>query len=293
MNLNDRILYLGPSEGGLVQNRVYRWLGDSWEMLIPPTESNRQNASYYVEANGDVTEGAPDAVFSFAQIRSLVASSIFANLIGAKNIILNTDGSIQSENYVPGISGFIIYADGRAEFNEMTVRNSIFLNGDIISGPLVLRSEEVMGQEYNFPSGTVYEGIQWSGGTNIQVSVRGYFGERPIIYVMERLTEYINVTYPSWASGAFNFVQRTREAVVTYEDGTTENAWSWYREWYSHATTPQIHLYETYTNTRSTKDLRFRFVTHGSKTFKLIGLSETRPTEPNIVYKSGGILRIS
>lgn len=165
MNINDRILYLGPTEGVLVQNRVYRWLGDSWEMLLPPTESNRQNAFYYLEANGDVTDVAPEAVFSLAQVRSLVASSIFANLIGAKNIILNADGSIQSEDYVPGVSVFIIRADGYAEFNDGKFRGRIEANSGILNNITILENALFQG---NISSGPLIVSAQAADDTPLK-----------------------------------------------------------------------------------------------------------------------------
>jgi len=144
MNFGDRILYVGIQEGTWTPNRVYVWDRDNiWIMLAPPTETNRQNANYYLEANGDVTEGAPEAVFSLAQIRSLVASSIFANLIGAKQIFINTDGFIQSDATDPatGRPLFLIKADGFMEaigatFERIRITGDSHFEGDIISGQI-------------------------------------------------------------------------------------------------------------------------------------------------------------
>jgi len=140
-----------------ITGRVYQWNGVQWFMIPPPTETNRQNADLYLTATSDATEGAPEAIFSFAQIRSLVASSIFANLVGAKNIIVNANGSIQSEDWIPGERGFIIRANGSAEFNDIRLRGHVdadtgFLQhihigslatfeGSIHSGPLIASNE--------------------------------------------------------------------------------------------------------------------------------------------------------
>jgi hypothetical protein len=100
-----------------------------WSPLLPPTETDRQNASKYLLATSDVTDGAPNAVFSFAQIRSLVASAIFTKLLGAGEIELNNEygggGRIYSSNFVSGVSGWQITFDGKAEFNDITLRNNI------------------------------------------------------------------------------------------------------------------------------------------------------------------------
>ena len=125
-----------------IKGRVYQWdsIGMRWYMLPPPDETNRQNAAFYLLATSDMTEGAPEAVFSFAQIRSLVASSIFADLIGAKNIVINTDGSIESDGFFSytdatpqrPAKGFRIRANGEAEFNDAVFRGS--LSGRLMNG---------------------------------------------------------------------------------------------------------------------------------------------------------------
>lgn len=150
MNLGDRILYTGNQEG-LVTNRVYRWLGGSWELLNPPTATNRENAWYYLEANGDVTEGAPSEVFSFAQIASLVSSAIFAQFVGAVDIELiekvingvTKYGSIRSGNYLEGQRGFKINYNGDTEFNNGIFRGilaatQINITGTVNSGTAYL-----------------------------------------------------------------------------------------------------------------------------------------------------------
>lgn len=47
----------------------------------------------------------------------------FANqILGGQNKLIRS--SIQSPNYVPGVSGWAIFKDGSAEFNNMTVRGT-------------------------------------------------------------------------------------------------------------------------------------------------------------------------
>jgi hypothetical protein len=152
MNANDRILYIGTTQGVWIPNRVYRWLGSGWEMLDPPTEDNRQNANHYLEANGDVTEGAPDAVFSFAQIRSIVTSGIFSRFMGAVDIELiemeingkKRVGEIRSSNFVSQAdatpqkpaAGFRIRYNGDCEFNNGNFRGHIEADSGSFSGEL-------------------------------------------------------------------------------------------------------------------------------------------------------------
>jgi hypothetical protein len=152
MNVNDRILYIGISQGTWIPNRVYRWLDSGWEMLEPPTEDDRQNANHYLEANGDVTEGVPDAVFSFAQIASIVYSSIFSKFMGAVDIELiemeingkKRVGEIRSSNFVSQAdatpqkpaAGFRIRYNGDCEFNNGNFRGHIEADSGSFSGEL-------------------------------------------------------------------------------------------------------------------------------------------------------------
>jgi len=152
MNVNDRILFTGTADGW-TKDRVYRWTGEVWEMLEPPDEEHRQNAFYYLEANGDVTDGAPEAVFSLAQVRSLVASSIFATLIGAKEIIINQDGFIKSYNYAEEVSGFKVNAEGQVEFNNGKFR------GELEVGALSILKTNPISMDLYFPNNTTAETI--------------------------------------------------------------------------------------------------------------------------------------
>jgi hypothetical protein len=129
----DWVTYKGETLGMWLTNKVYRWTGIQWVMLQPPSETNRENANYYLEANGYITEGAPEAVFSFAQVRSLVASSIFTNLIGAKQIIINEGGFIQSEatDPVTGEPLFLLKADGFMKLIGLIAEGGEFYNINI------------------------------------------------------------------------------------------------------------------------------------------------------------------
>jgi len=66
-------------------------------------------------------------------IRSLVASSIFATLIGAKEIALTNPGFIKSDNFDPAVpdgerDGFIVKSNGEAEFNNLKLRGVLDAN---------------------------------------------------------------------------------------------------------------------------------------------------------------------
>jgi len=132
---------LVPKGTPWITGRVYQWdkIGKAWYMLPPPDNSNRQNAAFYLLATSDLTEGAPNAVFSFAQIRSLVANDMFADLMDSFEFVLSKRldhngnerfGSIRSDNYGTNDEqgkpqGFIIRHNGDAEFNNGTFRGEL------------------------------------------------------------------------------------------------------------------------------------------------------------------------
>jgi len=118
MNLGDWVLYLGADEAGWRDGYCYRWNG-VWSE-IPMSET-----APYMAALADITSGRPNGAFSNLFVNRLFVNALIANMIGAKNIVVNTNGSIQSENYTAGVSGFIIRANGTAEFNDITLRNNI------------------------------------------------------------------------------------------------------------------------------------------------------------------------
>jgi len=48
---------------------------------------------------------------------------------------------IESQNYMPNVSGFQIKSDGNAEFNDVRIRGSAIFDSEIFSGPLYLSKE--------------------------------------------------------------------------------------------------------------------------------------------------------
>ena len=150
MNTGDWVMYIGTDRPGWTQNRVHQWTGSVWIMIPPPTESNRENAAMYLAATSEVTQGAPEAVFSFAQIRSLLADSLFAVLVRSNEFVLseyddghlgNRKGAIQSSVFrshdeaTPQnpATGFRIQHDGNAEFIGVKVIDAI-VNGTLVAG---------------------------------------------------------------------------------------------------------------------------------------------------------------
>jgi hypothetical protein len=98
----------------------------------------------YVENGFITTAKIGTAQVTSANIYDLTASKITAGTITGKEIIIDTDnddplnpvlGTIRSDNYVTGTSGWIIKSDGSAEFRNATIRGSLNAN-DITTGTL-------------------------------------------------------------------------------------------------------------------------------------------------------------
>lgn len=107
MNAGDYIIYKGVTNGFWQSARMYQWNGREWEFLII-----KENRGKYLDGINDLTDVVLDGVFGNAFIQTLVAE------IFSKNLIIKSGGSIRSENYIEGASGFIIKGDGYAEFNN-------------------------------------------------------------------------------------------------------------------------------------------------------------------------------
>ena len=76
--------------------------------------------------------------FTSQEIESLSVAQLTAGTITAKEIVLATSGGvlakIRSSNYVAGVSGWQVDSDGNAEFNNVTVRGTIYATAGTIGG---------------------------------------------------------------------------------------------------------------------------------------------------------------
>jgi hypothetical protein len=135
MNDLDWVLFMGAADW--THARLYRWNGkvSLWTALEPA-----QNTLEYMEALRDITDGAPDGIFSNVFCQVLFAQQAAINTLASKVITLLEGGSIQSRDYTPGVNGFSINYDGNAEFNNINIINKAFFSGDIVSGPLELNN---------------------------------------------------------------------------------------------------------------------------------------------------------
>jgi hypothetical protein len=194
-------MYMGTTKtvNGILweEGKMYQFdgIGKTWTSLAFPTKDNRQNASKYIEGTSDLTKGAPQAVFSQAQIGSAVLDSLFTALMNSQEIELQEvtgpdgivrKGILKSSNYSSiNKTGFKIDTNGDAEFNDAILRGIIealggyfkdisgenmHIKGGVIDvGPLHISSMETG----NTPD------VPWEGTKKVTDFVNDYIPENP------------------------------------------------------------------------------------------------------------------
>jgi len=266
---------------------VYRWTGSAWEMLSFPDVNDGRNALYYLEALGDTTNNAPNAVFNNAQIRSIVASSIFADLIGAKQIIVSQNGYIRSAETDPITRKplLLINKDGieaiNALFKDIRILGDSYFEGDIYSGPLELNSRNPSNiQNVNvWNVGTSYQNFyNYITSLPLRTPVDGMFDTVPFTF-FERKVGIKNETLFAFYDKDWHGVNIPGGRPLTLDGVTTNsiiNMTNNYGNWVNLAYTIQIGFYNP-----------------SGRTIKLNNLPRNEPTLVGALWvDSAGFLRI-
>lgn len=148
----DELPSSGMVEGDVVflktDKKLYRYTGTAWTAAVAAgdlvgTLPNGAIAANYIVA-GMISAGAvnathvgtnqiiasaaniADAVITDAKIASLSASKIVAGTIDSQIVkVKGASGSVQSDNYAAGSTGFKIAGDGTAEFNDVSIRGRL------------------------------------------------------------------------------------------------------------------------------------------------------------------------
>lgn len=119
------------------------------------------NGSYWLANNpakdAQVNWGVPGVGdwLNFGTVFSMIATGLLLteNAIITKNLTLGTVGSsvgiIQSANYVAGVSGFLIRADGYAEFNDVLIRGKISTTSEKFNSADTTRTMPQIGHAYH------------------------------------------------------------------------------------------------------------------------------------------------
>jgi hypothetical protein len=150
MNDLDWVLFMGTADW--TKARLYKWHEAEkwWEMLDPA-----QNTLDYMGALNDITEGAPDGIFSVVFCRLLFAqqaaiATLESQLIQVQNAIFGGERFTKSEDSVvdngADKTGFLLGANGKllatsGEFNNVKITGDSLFEGRLSSGPLLINQD--------------------------------------------------------------------------------------------------------------------------------------------------------
>jgi len=138
---------------------VYQWNGVSWQERSPANYS-----ALYISCFKDGLE-APELTqdmgwFGAVFAGLIVAQNAFIENLAAQVITLRNTGLIKSDNYIPGLSGFILPSNGKAVFNdELFAYNLKVVNFEII--PPTNSSDVLIKELVGYLREDIIIGIGW------------------------------------------------------------------------------------------------------------------------------------
>ncbi|MCL2765788.1 MAG: DUF3672 domain-containing protein, partial [Treponema sp.] len=242
----DWVAYIGPNSGIWETGLLMSWTGFAWEQVNP---DNSDNTHLYMGALKDIFEGAPNARYSVAFIKTLFAQTIFADLLKTYNIRLERkqidgqwrEGTIQSDNFTEnGTDGFRIRHNGDVEFrngkfkghieansgyinnmdiDNVTIGNEAIFLGTIKSGPVFISNETTVPVPPQiFSANTLVRDLIDTLGRNITINVStGTFGSKHGL--LSIITTYWSQTYPTFPPST----STTYTLRFIFNDGTTQD----------------------------------------------------------------------
>ena len=283
MRPGDWVMFTGSS--GWQYAFIYEWNGASWRQ-VP-----REETAYYLDGIGDLTEGAPDGVFSAVFCRILFAQQAAIKTIESTLMQVNgaiyggsrftRNGSTIVDNGADK-TGFMLGADGRliasdviisgtvnatsGVFDDITISGDSLFQGTINSGPLVLSdiipSSNTIIYNSETAADTIYyqEKQRMGSFTTRGFSVDGTYGDKSINRII----------YDWWATSDTEMVD------VIYVDGDKE----------------RIAITQDGNDVKKLSHvLSFRY-TSGGRTFKLTDLPTSSTGISGTVYRDGNTLKI-
>lgn len=288
-------LYTGDDTTQFQKGTVYLWNGQRWV-----NDYNNEHNTVAMKDMFALLGTMPGLANEF--INNLVASTAFIKQLFSKYLTLQEGGSIKSENYNAGQSGFFFDSSGLAEFNDVTVRGAISsdnahmygdstFEGDIYSGPLVLSSASSPGADYSFNFRRI--NVLEQGRA---FAPDGYWLLKQYNLIGSKTSEFTSYdrnpgSYTSKKMEGTYPIQFSYLSVSFYSERSFGSSLVYY---YS-----TLYLYDSNMNLlskyESDTSVSFTISIEGSKTFKLKDLPTYASSEKGVVWTNGtdGILRIS
>ena len=315
----DFFLYTGTGEDYL---KVKRYSNNVWETLNPTFSAHR---NYYMMALEDILaqENAGTGIFTQLFCQAFWTASATITTLDVKTIYLRQYGAIQSANttyvkqrvglrqdaagnidangdthiagkvaigvdlynaqnqYMPDFVDYDIVIDGKARFKgeldtdkdvhlhgRTVIEGDAHFDGEIEAGPLKLLSTKPTPRSETFYANTNYRStdfVKLTGGN-------GTYKGLSFTWVKAEITGQGGGTWgvPYWCQYTISFIN----------NGTTV-----YSEKYTSESSVYFQLTEGFTYNW--------YIADDAKTFSLVNIPESKPVEPNIVYRDGDILKIS
>ncbi len=187
INIQDYILYNGQTTDIWQKGYIYRWTAEGWEQVPRPTEVGDPTAYLYYQIVSDITDNAPEAIFSTGFINTLITNKGFiktltsdkafiknlaAEIFSAQDISLKKGGIIQSESFVEGKQGFRLKSNGDLETNNAVVRGKVYAEDGEFKGKVIATSGEFSGK-VNATSGSFNGTVNAVNGFFSDINLRG------------------------------------------------------------------------------------------------------------------------
>jgi len=151
-----------PARPPWIPMSIYQWDGTQW-WFVP---LNASSAHMYWDAIvGGAIAGTGTSVAERAMFDSLLSREAFIQKLQSLNIILENGGAIQSQDYIPGLLGFLLNYLGDIELNHAIVRGH-FVADSLEAGPLSLSRATPTTISRSFPAGTTGRAIRENIGAS-------------------------------------------------------------------------------------------------------------------------------
>jgi hypothetical protein len=216
-NVGDWVAYVGTSLAGTSPWQKYyclQWRGtqEGWVKLDPLSS---EFTSHYMEALGDITDGAPTGVFSTVLVNKILALQIFADRIETQLIKMRGPlGAIQSDNY-DGVKGWQINYAGNAYFMNGIFRGRLEADSGYFKGELQAATGTFAGAlsaaTGSFAGSLTANSITLTGTHTAGASATAASNPKVIAHDNNNLTDSINISLPI-TGGRTNARKRLRIA---------------------------------------------------------------------------------
>jgi hypothetical protein len=297
--IGDYISYVGEDEPGASSwknNYCLQWTGNGWVLLDP---LNSAYTDYYMRALRDITDGAGMGVFSTILAKKIMALEVFTDRLEASLIKLRgPNGIIQSDNYDPiEKTGWLIDYQGNAFFNNATIANGLFMEGEIKTGPLQLLNDTPIAQEYTIWEGSNYSTVQ---GWCTNKPIAGTYGSSQIIRLYKSSSTTESGSYASTHTSrtdyyAFAMLANGGVSLIAHYYSITITKTTYTDLWqngYFIGVIPHSVSETSFGNPLTLpQTIKFRYLISG-KTLKLIDLPSSPPEDMNTVWRNGHFMMI-